>query len=90
MVEQVVIVVCGIGTVWFSQSREFRLQRWACLFGVVAQPAWFYAAWSAGQWGIFAVSLLYLAGWLRGVYNFWGIPAGGGKTKEHHERTNSK
>ena len=39
----------------------------ACIFGLLGQPFWFYASWQAGQWGIFAVSIVYMAAWLRGL-----------------------
>lgn len=35
------------------------------------QPFWFYAAWSAEQWGILATCALYTWGWWRGVRAYW-------------------
>lgn len=76
MIEQIVIAVCGIASVWLSQDRRrSNAQRWACIFGIVAQPFWFYACWKAQQWGIVLLTFVYTAGWLRGVYNFWWKPA---------------
>ncbi|MEO8752333.1 MAG: hypothetical protein ABI624_06625 [Casimicrobiaceae bacterium] len=71
MTEQIIIGICGLASVWLSQSPRVRTQRWACIFGLCAQPAWFYATWQAGQWGIFILSLIYTIGWLRGVHTFW-------------------
>jgi len=71
MIDQAVIAVCGCATVYLSQSRRHDTQRWACIFGVVAQPFWLWSTWHAGQWGMFALSLVYTAGWLRGIHNFW-------------------
>lgn len=71
MIEQAVIAICGIASVWLSQDVRRSWQRWACIFGIVAQPFWLYATWSAGQWGIFALTFVYAAGWARGVRNFW-------------------
>src|SRR5262245_17370760 len=43
-------------------------------FGVLAQPFWFYAAWKAGQWGIFAMCTLYSYAWARGLWTHWLKP----------------
>jgi len=71
MIEQIVIAICGVASVWLSQDKRRAYQRYACLFGIVAQPFWMYATWQAGQWGIFLLSFVYAAGWLRGIHNFW-------------------
>jgi hypothetical protein len=69
--DQLLIVICGPTAIALSQARERRVARWACIVGLVAQPAWFWATWSAGQWGMFAVSFLYAAAWLVGIRNHW-------------------
>lgn len=72
--DQVVIGVCGLSSVWLSQDRRPRVAKWACIFGLCAQPAWFYTTWMAGQWAIFGLAFIYTAGWARGVWNFWIKP----------------
>lgn len=74
MIDQVAIGVCGVTSVFLSQAKLRHVQRWACIFGLCAQPFWFYATWTAGQWGIFGLSFIYTFGWMRGVYNFWIRP----------------
>ena len=49
-------------------------RRWAPVFGILAQPFWFYATWQAEQWGIFALSFLYAASWIRGLWTQWVRP----------------
>jgi hypothetical protein len=71
MIEQIAIAACGIASIYASQDRRLSVQRYACLFGLAAQPFWFYATFRAGQWGIFALSIVYALGWARGVLNFW-------------------
>jgi hypothetical protein len=71
MIEQAIIAICGISSVWLSQDRRDSVRRWACIIGFVAQPFWLYAAWKASQWGIFALAFVYAAGWARGIWNFW-------------------
>lgn len=71
MIEQIVIAICGIASVWLSQDSRRSWQRFACLFGLIAQPFWMYATWQAQQWGIFLLAFVYAAGWLRGVRTYW-------------------
>lgn len=71
MIEQVAIAACGVTTVFLSQDLRESRRRWACIFGLTAQPFWFYATYTAEQWGIFALTFLYTLGWSRGVFNHW-------------------
>jgi hypothetical protein len=71
MIEQAVIAIFGVGATWLSQDSRRDMQRWACVLGLLAQPAWFYATWKAEQWGIFALAFVYTAAWLRGAWTFW-------------------
>tara|TARA_R110000868_G_scaffold411755_1_gene708921 strand:- start:32931 stop:33155 length:225 start_codon:yes stop_codon:yes gene_type:complete len=71
MIEQVVIGICGVTSVFLSQDPNIRRQRWACIFGLFAQPFWMYATFIAEQWGIFALSFLYAWGWARGIKIYW-------------------
>lgn len=69
--DQWVIVTLGPLAVALSQSGQGRVRRWAPIVGLAAQPAWFYATFTAGQWGIFFVSLIYSAAWGYGLFNCW-------------------
>lgn len=71
MIEQTIIVICGVASVWLSQSPAFDARRWAPVIGLAAQPAWIYASWQAAQWGIFALSFVYALGWARGINTYW-------------------
>ena len=73
-IDQIAIPILGALAAWLSQERRPRLQRWACIFGLIGQPFWFWASWKAEQWGIFAVSVLYGCAWLRGLWVFWIRP----------------
>lgn len=73
-IDQIIIGICGLTSVWLSQDARPSWSRFACIFGLIAQPAWFYATWQAGQWAIFALAFVYTFGWARGVYNFWIKP----------------
>lgn len=74
MIEQAIIAVCGIATVWLSQCRSFTARRWAAPIGLCAQPAWIWATWQAGQWGMLFLSAVYAVAWMRGIYTHWVRP----------------
>jgi len=69
--DQIAIPILGALAARCSQERCKYWRRWACIFGIVGQPFWFYASWKAEQWGIFAVSVLYGAAWIRGLWVHW-------------------
>ena len=70
-IDQIAIAVLGAGAAWLSQARAESFRRWACVFGMLGQPFWFYASWQADQWGIFAVSVLYALAWMKGLWTYW-------------------
>jgi hypothetical protein len=72
--EQIGIALSGVIAVRLTQDRRATWRRLACVFGMVAQPFWFYAAWKAEQWGIFAMCTLYTYAWTRGVWIHWIYP----------------
>lgn len=74
MIEQIGIVCTGVVAVWLSQDSRDHWRRYASLFGLAGQPFWLWAAWTAGQWGILVISLLYTASWARGMWVHWLRP----------------
>jgi hypothetical protein len=72
--DQIAIAVLGAFAAWLSQERRESWRRWACIFGMIGQPFWFYASWKAGQAGIFIVSVLYAFAWMRGLWVYWINP----------------
>ena len=72
--DQIGIALSGVIAVWLSQDQRESWRRWACIFGMLGQPFWFYATWKAGQWGIFALCTLYTYAWARGVWTHWLSP----------------
>src|SRR4030095_432054 len=61
--DQIGITLSGVIAIWLTQDKRETWRRWACTFGMLAQPFWFYAAWKAEQWGIFAMCTLYSYAW---------------------------
>ena len=73
-VEQIGIAISGVVAVWLTQDQRASWRRWACIFGMLGQPFWFYAAWKAEQWGIFLLCTLYTYAWARGLWAHWLTP----------------
>jgi len=71
MIEQLIIAILGIASIWLVNDPRTSHQRWACVLGLVAQPFWILVSWQANQWGIFALSIAYAAAWLRGFWRHW-------------------
>jgi hypothetical protein len=72
--DQIAIAFSGVVAVWLTQDKRESWRRWACIFGMLGQPFWFYAAWKAEQWGIFALCALYTYAWARGFWMHWLSP----------------
>lgn len=71
---QAYIIFTGLFAVWLSQDHRVERRRFACFFGLAAQPAWAWTSFVNDQWGIFALSFVYGAVWIRGVRNHWLNP----------------
>lgn len=71
MIEQIMIPLLSLTSVYLSQDRRAKVRRYACIAGLASQPFWFISSYKASQWGIFAASVLFTALWLRGFYNNW-------------------
>ena len=72
--DQIGITLSGVVAIWLTQDKRATWRRWACIFGILAQPFWFYAAWKAEQWGIFAMCALYTYAWAKGLWVHWLSP----------------
>jgi hypothetical protein len=71
MIEQVGIALTGAIAIWLTQQNNNEWKRYACLFGMVGQPLWFYSAYQAEQWGILALTFFYTYSWYLGIKNNW-------------------
>jgi hypothetical protein len=74
MIEQIAIALFSVSAVFLSQCESMKLRKWASVMGLIGQPFWFYAAWTAGQFGIFALCFLYTFAWGKGFYTHWVKP----------------
>ncbi len=71
MIDQIGILTLGVAAIRLSQDRREHVAKWACICGLAGQPFWFYASWTAGQWGILLSCCLYTWAWWQGVRRFW-------------------
>lgn len=74
MIEQIIIALCGITSVYLSQDPRRSWARWACIAGLISEPFWLMAAYKAGQWGVGVMAVVYTFGWGRGYYYHWIVP----------------
>ena len=74
MINQIMIAVTGILVVFLSQSPMERHRKWACIYGMIGQPFWFYVTYQAEQWGMFALAFVYTLGWIIGIKTYWIKP----------------
>lgn len=71
MLTQSIIALTGALAIWLSQDAKQSRQRWAPIFGLAGQPFWLIETWHASQWGMFALTLAFIAGWSRGLARHW-------------------
>lgn len=75
MIAQIGIAFTGMVAIWLTQQSNDEWKKYACLFGLLGQPLWFYSAYNAEQWGILALTFFYTYSWCLGLKNSWLKPA---------------
>jgi hypothetical protein len=71
LIAQVLIACCGVTAVFLTQDPRESWRRWACIFGLIAQPAWLIETIAARQYPIAVLTLLYTWCWWRGFRTHW-------------------
>jgi hypothetical protein len=71
LLSQVFILGCGLGTVYLTTSLEASHRRLASPVGLLAQPFWFYSAYTTEAWGILILSAVFAARWLQVFVRDW-------------------
>lgn len=66
---QIPLAVFSLIATWCFTSKDARVKKWGPLFGLAAQPFWFYAAYVAGQWGMVLLSVVYTSLYVNGIRN---------------------
>lgn len=76
MIQFLIMVLSGITIYFFSTKDKYR---WGFITGLINQPLWIYTTWESGQWGMFLVSLWYVAMYIRGIRNHRKIGISNGR-----------
>ena len=71
MIEQVFIAVTELIAICLLQDKRKEFRKWACIFGLLGQPFWFYASFMANQWGAFTLCFFFSAAWIKGIWDYW-------------------
>jgi uncharacterized iron-regulated membrane protein len=74
MISQFAIAFTGFVSIWLSQDTRVSWRKWACVFGLVGEPFWFYVTYTTEQWGIFVLAVFYTIAWGKGAYAYWLKP----------------
>ena len=64
---QLPLAVLSLAAVALSQSTSPRRRALAPVFGLAAQPFWFWSTVEAGQWGMVLLTAAYIAIWTRSL-----------------------
>lgn len=64
---QVAIPVLSGASVWAFTGRRHKL---GCICGVLGQPFWLYSTFTGELWGMFIVSLWFLANHVKGLLSY--------------------
>jgi len=71
MIEQVFIALTELIAIWLLQDKRKEYRKWACIFGLLGQPFWFYSSYMANQWGAFTLCFFFSAAWIKGIKDYW-------------------
>lgn len=65
------ILLFSVAGMWLMNDHRPKVRRWGPIFGLCGQPFWMYSTYANHLWGMFAITFLFTAMNLRGIYNFW-------------------
>lgn len=83
MIEQTFIALTELIAIWLIQEKRKEFRKWACVFGLLGQPFWFYAAFNANQWGAFVLCFFFTLAWIKSLKDYW-FTANQGMTQEDY------
>jgi len=85
MIEQVFIAVTELIAIWLLQDKRKEFRKWACVFGLLGQPFWFYSSYQANQWGAFVLCFFFTAAWLKVIKDYWFTPEKGMTNDDYYQ-----
>lgn len=68
MLDQLIISVFGVMSCYCTATKN---PKWACIWGMCAEPGWVYTSYTHQQWGILFLAFVYCGIWGYGIYNCW-------------------
>jgi hypothetical protein len=68
---QLFIALFGLTAMYLALGNNERARRWAPILGLCAQPFWVHATLSAGQFGIFVLSIAYTLVYVNEIRVHW-------------------
>jgi hypothetical protein len=71
MLIQLALALFGLSALWMAMGNNAWARRWAPVVGLCGQPFWLWFAASANAWGLFVLSLVYSAVYVRGIVVQW-------------------
>lgn len=75
MIAQTAIFVLS-ATAAIMVASTGKWHRWGFVVGMVSQPFWLYATWTAEQYGIFALAIYYTFAWALGIHKRFDLLGG--------------
>jgi len=66
----IMIFLLGASSIWFV-SRKEKWKRWGYIIGLCGQPFWIYMSINTHQWGLLALTFVYIYNWSMGIHNYW-------------------
>ena len=85
MIEQIFIAVTELVAISLLQDKRNEFRKWACIFGILGQPFWFYSSYQAGQWGAFILCFFFTAAWCKGIKDYWLTPEKGMTNDDYYQ-----
>jgi hypothetical protein len=85
VIEQIFIAVTELIAIWLIQDKRTEFRKWACIFGLLGQPFWFYASYEANQWGAFTLCFFFTAAWCKSLKDYWFIKQTGMTNQDYYE-----
>lgn len=61
------IFISGALAIWLLSDPFSRFHRHGCWIGLSGQPFWLWATFQHAQWGMFALTIIYSASFVRGI-----------------------
>lgn len=69
--DQIALAILGFASIYFLSSKDIKYIKYGFIFGLLAEPLWFYTAYVHNQMGVMFLCICYGVCHVRGLYNFY-------------------